>query len=84
MQMQPFTPGLTLTGIMITDAANKGVTAYFAEFPEVIAQGKDLDEAKTNLLEAFGVMLEFKQSEIEYEGDDDDNIIKQSFNLSIS
>lgn len=62
MQMQPIEPGFKLTGIMITDAENKGITAYFAEFPEVIAQGNDLAEAKANLLEAFGIMLEFKQS----------------------
>ena len=84
MQMQPNVPHLKLTGIMITDADNKGITAYFAEFPEVIAQGNNLQEAKTNLLEAFGVMLEFKQSEIEDDGDDDLNITKESFNLLIS
>ncbi len=84
MQTQPIKPELTLTGIMISDAEDKGITAYFAEFPEVIAQGNNLQEAKTNLLEAFRFMLEFKQSEIEYDGDDNTYITKESFNLSIS
>jgi predicted RNase H-like HicB family nuclease len=84
MQTHPPKPELTLTGIMISDAENKGITAYFAEFPEVIAQGDNIEDAKGNLLDAFRFMLEFKQSEIEDDEDGDSNITKQSFNLSIS
>ncbi len=85
MQIQPGKPELTLTGIMISDTENKGITAYFAEFPEVIAQGNSTQEAKANLLDAFRFMLEFKQSEIEDDEENGDfNITKESFNLSIS
>lgn len=40
----------TITGILIQDPDDNGYTAYFAEFPEVIAEGKDETEAKKTFL----------------------------------
>ncbi|QEC76867.1 type II toxin-antitoxin system HicB family antitoxin [Mucilaginibacter ginsenosidivorax] len=86
MQAAQAQPELTLTGIMISDAEKTEITAYFAEFPEVIAQGSNTQEAKKNLLEAFRIMLEFKQSELEDDEHEEGDLLitKESFNLSIS
>lgn len=54
----------TITGILIQDPEDNGFTAYFAEFPEVIAEGKNEKEAKKNLFDALKVMLEVKRGEV--------------------
>ena len=61
---------ISLTGVLIPDQKTNGFTVYLAEFPEVIAQGSNKEEAKRNLLDAFNSILEFKKSEQE----DDDEI----------
>lgn len=53
-----------ITSILIQDPDDNGFTSYFAEFPEVIAEGDTEDEAKKNLIEALIVMLEIKRSEM--------------------
>ena len=53
-----------LIGILIQDPEDNGFTAYFAEFPEVIAEGNTEAEAKTNLIHALKIMLETKRSEM--------------------
>jgi len=77
-------PTLSITGVMIQDPDSHGYTAYFAEFPEVIAQGTDLENAKSNLLLAFKSMIEFKSEEAQDEFEDDDSIITQSYPLSFA
>lgn len=72
-------PVLEITGVMIQDPETKGYTAYFAEFPEVIAQGDNLDEAKANLMQAFKSMIEFKSEEAKDEYGDDDSIITETY-----
>jgi len=57
-------PKLSITGIMIQDPIDKGYTAYFAELPEVIAEGGDVDEAKKNLFDALKIMFEVKKQEL--------------------
>lgn len=54
----------TITGILIEDPDDKGFTAYFAEFPEVVAEGNSEQEAKKNLFEALKTMLEIRRSEM--------------------
>ncbi len=73
---------ISITGVMIQDPVTDGITAYFAEFPEVIAQGVNKVEAKNNLMEALKLMLEFKKSEME--DDEDGNVTTESFNLHFS
>ena len=77
-------PILEITGVMIQDPETKGYTAYFAEFPEVIAQGENIDAAKENLFSAFQSMIEFKSSEAKEEFEDDDSIITQTYPLSFA
>lgn len=60
-------PRISITGVMIQDSKNKGWTAYFAEFPEVIAEGDTEEEAQKNLFEALQIVFETKKSEAETE-----------------
>lgn len=57
-------PKLSITGIMIQDPVDMGYTAYFAELPEVIAEGGDVEEAKRNLFDALRIMFEVKKQEL--------------------
>jgi predicted RNase H-like HicB family nuclease len=77
-------PVLSFTGVMIQDPETKGYTAYFAEFPEVIAQGDDTASAKENLLLAFKSMIEFKTEEAKEEYAGDDTIITENYPFSFS
>lgn len=58
-----------LTGILIQDPKDSGFTAYFAEFPEVIAEGTTEKEAKNNLITALKTVLEIKRSEMTADND---------------
>ncbi|MBC8110178.1 MAG: type II toxin-antitoxin system HicB family antitoxin [Verrucomicrobia bacterium] len=53
----------TLTAIFEIDEEG-GYTAYVLEIPGVNTQGDTLEEAKTNLLEAFALMMEVRQEEV--------------------
>lgn len=75
---------ISITGVMIEDPSTKGYTAYFAEFPEIIAQGENIESAKDNLFSALKSMLDFKREEMKEEEDCDDNIITQSYALTVS
>ncbi len=52
-----------LTTVCLEDETTGDVTAFFAQFPEASAQGKDENEAKQLLYEIFPVMLEDKGEE---------------------
>ena len=54
----------TITGILIQDPEDQGYTGYFAEFPEVIAEGTTPEEVKANLFDALKTMFEIKRAEI--------------------
>lgn len=51
---------ITLTAKFITE--NEGITCYFLEMPEVVAQGENRLIAKQNLLDALKVVMEYKTS----------------------
>jgi len=77
-------PKLSITGILIQDRESKGYTAYFAEFPEVIAEGANEKEAQENLFEAFSFMLEVKKQEMRKDQNyDEKTSIIKSFNLEL-
>lgn len=75
---------LKITSILIHDKESNGYTSYFAEFPEVVAEGNTKEDAIKNLWEALGSMLEFKRDEAAKEGAYDDRISTESFNLAVS
>lgn len=74
---------VSITGVLIQDPKTKGFTAYFAEMPDVIAEGKNEDEATKNLFEAFQSVLDFRKEESQEE-EEDGNIFTRSFNLAIN
>jgi len=60
-------PELSITGILIQDPHDGGYTAYFAEFPEIIAEGDDEEMATANLWNAFSILLSAKKQEMQKE-----------------
>lgn len=54
---------LKLTGIIVPDERTGLYSAFFAEFPEAIAQGESVEDAQKNLQELFVVMLQDKKGE---------------------
>jgi len=74
---------ISLTGVLIPDQKTNGFTVYLAEFPEVIAQGANKEEAKRNLLDAFSSILEFKKGEQEEE-EGIDNAFTEQLNFTLS
>ena len=53
------TPELVLSGVLIQNPSGR-ITAYFEEFPDVIAEGDNEHEAKKNLVEALIMVAQFK------------------------
>lgn len=70
-----------LTAIFFEDSKGRGFTTYFAEFPEVIAQGRTRDEASKLLLELLAIALKDKKKQ-EMKGVAKKNT--RSFQLSVS
>lgn len=52
-----------LTPVYIIDEKTGDITAFFAQFPEAAAQGRDKDEAKKLLFEIFPHMLNDKKEQ---------------------
>lgn len=75
---------ISITGVMIQDKNTAGYTAYFAEFPEVIAQGGNADEVKSNLFDALQSVLSFRREEMEDENEGDEGVYTESFELSVN
>lgn len=71
----------SITGILIQDPDDNGYTAYFAEFPEVVAEGNSEDDAKKNLIEALKIMLEIRRSEMITEMNHGSKVSSFEFNL---
>ncbi len=75
---------LNLTGIIIQDVDNRGYTAYFAEFPEAIADGTNQDDVKENLIDAFKIMLETRRLENYQENIEMGGIIQENFQFELA
>ncbi len=55
-----------LTGIFVEDPKSKGYTAFFAQFPNIIAEGDTQEDASQNLLRLLRVSFEHqKNSELQ-------------------
>ncbi len=74
---------LNLTGIII-DNEGTGYTAYFAEFPEAIADGSTIIEAKDNLVEAFKIVLETRKLENYQENIAMGGIMQEDFQFELA
>ncbi len=51
-----------LTGIFVEDPKSKGVTAFFAQFPNIIAEGDTEEDAAQNLLHLLKVSFEHQKN----------------------
>jgi len=72
----------SLTIIMVQDPDSGGYTAYFKQFPDIIAEGDTEEDAELNLLNAVHDVFQY-QSEIEDEPIDPSlNVSKKSINFS--
>jgi len=54
-------PSLSFKIILVQDE-KEGFTAFFAQFPEVIAEGRTEQEAQFNLINALQVVLDYEAS----------------------
>ena len=54
---------LRLTAILVPDEKLGGFTAFFAQIPNVIAEGKNEDEAMKNLFGLLQSVFEYQQEE---------------------
>ncbi len=52
-------PTLVLNGVLIENQSGR-ITAYFEEFPDIVAEGDNEDNAKDNLVEALMMVAQFK------------------------
>ncbi len=75
---------IQFTGILIKDAGDRGYTAYFAEFPEAIADGVTIEEAQKNLFDSFKIMLESRKLE-SYDSDKSaGGVIQQNYEFELA
>lgn len=76
-------PKVSLTGILIQDTEGGGFTAFFAEFPEAVAEGETELEVQKNLFAALSNVLEVKKDDFPDQVDGH-KFITKSFNLELS
>ena len=78
-------PTIPLTAILVKDKKSGGFSAFFAQFPEAVAQGHDEKEAMENMIEVFKIMLLDKKQEIEQTvASNGFDYIEKPFNLTIN
>ena len=74
-----------LTGIFVQDPETKGFTAFFAQFPNIIAEGSNEEEATKNLMHTLKVVFEHQKNEELKDGcHSKDHIVTKSFNLALA
>jgi len=71
---------LQLTGVFVQDPLDKGFTAFFAQLPNIIAEGDNEEEATKNLLQTVQTVFEHQKNN----GFVQSNVITKQFNLSIA
>lgn len=77
---------LELTGVFVQDTAGAGYTAFFAQLPNIIAEGDTESEAAQNLIEAVRSVFEH-QKNIDFKQDDickNSQITTKSYNLAFA
>lgn len=54
---------LNLTAIFLPDNKGRGYTGYFAEFPDLIAQGSTREDVELNLISSLKDILAFNKAQ---------------------
>lgn len=81
--MQP--KNFELTGVFVQDS-NAGYTAFFAQLPNIIAEGETVEEAEMNLINTVKIVFEH-QKNTEFVQDDvcnNSNVTTKPFNLAFA
>jgi predicted RNase H-like HicB family nuclease len=73
---------ISLTSIFVQDPKSKGFTVFFKQFPEVLAEGKDEDEALRNLINILQDSWQYKASHCEEIDVPHGKVIEKSVNFS--
>ncbi len=60
---------LSFTTVFIADTKGRGYSGYFAEFPELTAQGKTKAEVEENLISSVKDILQFRKETENYIND---------------
>ena len=64
-------------------ATEGGFICWVEEIPEAMSQGDTMDEAKTNLMDALNLVLEYRREEAEnYLAKNKNNATKESISLA--
>ena len=69
-----------LTGIFVKDPNDNGFTAFFAQLPNIIAEGDTEEEATNNLIQTVQTVFEH-QRKSDFQPN---SVITKQFNLSIA
>ncbi|HRN73055.1 MAG TPA: hypothetical protein PLM81_08000 [Ginsengibacter sp.] len=73
-----------LTGIFVQDPDSKGFTAFFAQLPNIIAEGDTEEDATINLIHTVQAVFEHQKDVQVKSFTPDKNIITKPFNLSFA
>ena len=71
---------LQLTGIFVQDPHDKGFTAFFAQLPNIIAEGDNEEDATKNLMQTVQTVFEHQKNNDFHQA----NVITKQFNFSIA
>ncbi len=52
---------ISFTSVFIAEPKGRGYTGYFAEFPDLTAQGKTKEEVEENLISSLKDVLQFNK-----------------------
>jgi len=74
---------IPLTIIMVKDPNTGGFTAFFKQFPEIIAEGDSDKDVIKNLMNAVHDVFQFKNQIKSEQTDNSSNIIERSVNFCL-
>lgn len=73
-----------LTGVFVKDSESSGFTAFFAQLPNIIAEGDTEEDATKNLIHTVQAVFEH-QKEVQINSCTPENkVITKPFNLSFA
>jgi predicted RNase H-like HicB family nuclease len=75
---------LQLTGVFVQDPASNGFTAFFAQFPNIIAEGDTEEEATQNLIETVKTVFEHQKNNNTGDRTNTQNVITKPFELAFA
>lgn len=53
---------ISLTAILVEDNKSKGFTSFFAQFPNIIAEGDNEDDAISNLFKLVNTVFKYQKN----------------------